>query len=52
MLARLHRSGELTAVWVLDAERPGIRTTLSRARKVFIDWRYTSEHRGLIIEAA
>lgn len=30
--------------------RPGIRTALSRARNVFIDWRYPYEHPGLIVE--
>lgn len=32
--------------------RPGIRTALSRARNVFIDWRYPYEHRGLFVEIA
>ena len=32
--------------------RPGIRTALSRARNVFIDWRYPYEHPGLIVETA
>ena len=32
--------------------RPGIRTALSRARNVFIDWRYRYEHPGLIVETA
>ena len=32
--------------------RPGIRTALSRARNVFVDWRYPYEHRGLIVETA
>ena len=32
--------------------RPGIRTALSRARNVFIDWRYPYEHRGLFVETA
>lgn len=30
--------------------RPGIRTALSRARDVFIHWRYPYEHRGLFVE--
>ena len=29
---------------------PGVRTTLSRARNVFIDWRYPYEHPGLFVE--
>ena len=32
--------------------RPGIRTALSRARNVFVDWRYPYEQRGLIVETA
>ena len=32
--------------------RPGIRTALSRARNVFVDWRYPYEHPGLIVETA
>ena len=32
--------------------RPGIKTTLTRARNVFIDWRYPHEHRGLFVETA
>lgn len=32
--------------------RPGIRTALSRARNVFVDWRYPYEHRGLMVETA
>ena len=32
--------------------RAGIRTALSRARNVFVDWRYPYEHRGLILETA
>lgn len=32
--------------------RPGIRTALSRARNVFIDWRYPYEQPGLIVETA
>lgn len=32
--------------------RPGVRTAFSRARKVFIDWRYPYEHPGLIVETA
>ena len=32
--------------------RPGIRTALSRARNVFVDWRYPYEHPGLMVETA
>ena len=33
-------------------QRPGIRTALSRARRVFIDWRYPYEHSGLIVDTS
>lgn len=43
---------EVPGMFLEQLHRPGIRTALSRARRVFVDWRYPYEHPGLIVDTA